>query len=81
MLLSVHVFSVTEVFDTELIGEGAIATFRHALDHLLTSDCIVVPSLARMYVQVRLPFALVCAFTCLTITNFSFHLNVELRIV
>jgi len=43
---------VTEVFDTELIGEGAISTFRHALDHLLTPDCIVVPSLARMYVQV-----------------------------
>jgi len=43
---------VTEVFDTELIGEGAIATFRHALDHLLTPDCVVVPSLGRMYVQV-----------------------------
>lgn len=26
---------VTEVFDTELIGEGAIGTFRHALKHLL----------------------------------------------
>ena len=26
---------VTEVFDTELIGEGAISTFRHALEHLL----------------------------------------------
>lgn len=26
---------VTEVFDTELIGEGAIGTFRHALRHLL----------------------------------------------
>lgn len=26
---------VTEVFDTELIGEGAIGTFRHALEHLL----------------------------------------------
>ena len=26
---------ITEVFDTELIGEGAIATFRHALEHLL----------------------------------------------
>ena len=27
---------VTEVFDTELIGEGAIETFRHARDYLLT---------------------------------------------
>ena len=26
---------VTEVFDTELIGEGAIPTFRHAHAHLL----------------------------------------------
>ena len=46
---------VTEVFDTELIGEGAIATFRHALDNLLTPDCIVVPSRGRMYVQVGAP--------------------------
>ena len=27
---------VTEVFDTELIGEGAIGVFNHAHDHLLT---------------------------------------------
>lgn len=27
---------VTEVFDTELIGEGAIGTFNHAQQHLLT---------------------------------------------
>lgn len=26
---------ITEVFDTELIGEGAIGTFRHALEYLL----------------------------------------------
>lgn len=26
---------VTEVFDTELIGEGALSTFKHAQDHLL----------------------------------------------
>jgi len=26
---------VTEVFDTELIGEGAIGTFRHAHHYLL----------------------------------------------
>ena len=26
---------VSEVFDTELIGEGAIATFAHAHSHLL----------------------------------------------
>ena len=30
---------VTEVFDTELIGEGAIGTFNHAHEHLLTVEC------------------------------------------
>ncbi|XP_064640600.1 protein arginine N-methyltransferase 7-like [Lineus longissimus] len=43
---------VTEVFDTELIGEGAISTFDHAHKHLLEKDCIVVPSLSNMYIQV-----------------------------
>ncbi len=43
---------VTEVFDTELIGEGAISTFTHALEHLLTKDCYVIPDNAVMYVQV-----------------------------
>ncbi|KAL5021846.1 hypothetical protein ScPMuIL_001001 [Solemya velum] len=42
---------VTEVFDTELIGEGAIGTFNHAHKVLLERDCIVVPSVANMYVQ------------------------------
>ena len=53
---NLYLYPVTEVFDTELIGEGAISTFRHALDHLLTPDCVVVPSLARMYVQVSLQY-------------------------
>lgn len=43
---------VTEVFDTELIGEGAIETFNHAHKHLLESDCIVVPESATMYIQI-----------------------------
>jgi len=43
---------VTEVFDTELIGEGAIGTFTHALANLLTEDCYVIPDNAVMYVQV-----------------------------
>ena len=33
---------VTEVFDTELIGEGAISTFNHAQDYLLTEVRILV---------------------------------------
>lgn len=43
---------VTEVFDTELIGEGAIETFNHAHAHLLDKDCIVVPDSATIFVQV-----------------------------
>ncbi len=43
---------VTEVFDTELIGEGAIGTFTHALENLLVKDCYVIPDNAIMYVQV-----------------------------
>ncbi|XP_013172613.1 PREDICTED: protein arginine N-methyltransferase 7 isoform X1 [Papilio xuthus] len=43
---------VTEVFDTELIGEGALSTFTHAHEHLLENDCIVVPDSAVIYAQV-----------------------------
>lgn len=32
---------VTEVFDTELIGEGAIATFNLAHKHLLTVSIVI----------------------------------------
>lgn len=42
---------VTEVFDTELIGEGAISTYTHAHDNLLLEDCLTVPRAANMYVQ------------------------------
>ncbi|CAB3220456.1 unnamed protein product [Arctia plantaginis] len=43
---------VTEVFDTELIGEGALSTFSHAHEYLLEKDCIVVPDSAVIYAQV-----------------------------
>ncbi|XP_059468906.1 protein arginine N-methyltransferase 7 [Neocloeon triangulifer] len=42
---------VTEVFDTDLIGEGAIETFRHANTNLLEPDSFVVPHLATIHVQ------------------------------
>ena len=42
---------VTEVFDTELIGEGAISTFQHAHDHLLEDDCYVIPNASTVYAQ------------------------------
>nr|CAH7724015.1 unnamed protein product [Callosobruchus chinensis] len=43
---------VTEVFDTELIGEGALSTFKHAHQELLEKDCIIVPQSATIYAQV-----------------------------
>ncbi|XP_018575753.1 protein arginine N-methyltransferase 7 [Anoplophora glabripennis] len=43
---------VTEVFDSELIGEGALSTFSHAHKHLLEEDSIVVPDSATIYAQV-----------------------------
>ncbi|XP_023027368.2 arginine methyltransferase 7 [Leptinotarsa decemlineata] len=43
---------VTEVFDTELIGEGALSTFSHAHKNLLERDSIVVPESATIYAQV-----------------------------
>lgn len=43
---------VTEVFDTELIGEGALSTFQHAHKYLLEKDSIVVPESATIFAQV-----------------------------
>ena len=43
---------VTEVFDTELIGEGALSTFRHAHEYLLEENSIVVPHSATVWAQV-----------------------------
>ncbi|KAF2365363.1 S-adenosyl-L-methionine-dependent methyltransferase [Trinorchestia longiramus] len=43
---------VAELFDTELIGEGAIGTYDHARRHLLTEDALLVPSGARIFAQV-----------------------------
>ncbi|GAB6024738.1 Protein arginine n-methyltransferase [Chamberlinius hualienensis] len=43
---------VTEVFDTELIGEGAISTFNHAHEYLLEQGCLVIPSRATVYCQI-----------------------------
>ena len=47
--------TILQVFDTELIGEGAISTYNHANTHLLTPDRLVVPGTARIFAQVRVP--------------------------
>lgn len=43
---------VAELFDTELIGEGALEVYKHAADHLLTPDATLIPCKARMYLQI-----------------------------
>lgn len=43
---------VAEVFDTELIGEGAITTYNEAHKYLMEEECICVPDAAQIYVQI-----------------------------
>ncbi|VDK51657.1 unnamed protein product [Anisakis simplex] len=42
---------VAEVFDTELIGEGALRTFKEAHNTLVGDDCRVIPSSARVWIM------------------------------
>ncbi|KAL1784241.1 arginine N-methyltransferase 7 [Sigmodon hispidus] len=42
---------VTELFDTELIGEGALPSYEHAHRHLVQEDCEAVPHKATVYAQ------------------------------
>ncbi|XP_077567916.1 protein arginine N-methyltransferase 7-like, partial [Stigmatopora nigra] len=42
---------VTELFDTELIGEGALPAYEHAHRHLVQEGCVAVPHKATIYAQ------------------------------
>ncbi|KAJ8398678.1 hypothetical protein AAFF_G00422060 [Aldrovandia affinis] len=42
---------VTELFDTELIGEGALPSYEHAHAHLVQEGCEAVPHRATVYAQ------------------------------
>ncbi|XP_036202454.1 protein arginine N-methyltransferase 7 isoform X5 [Myotis myotis] len=42
---------ITELFDTELIGEGALPSYEHAHRHLMQEDCEAVPHRATVYAQ------------------------------
>ncbi|XP_048372013.1 protein arginine N-methyltransferase 7 isoform X1 [Sphaerodactylus townsendi] len=42
---------ITELFDTELIGEGALPSYEHAHRHLVQEGCEAVPQRARVYAQ------------------------------
>lgn len=41
---------VAELLDTELIGEGCLHIYRHALQNLCQPNCILIPQKARIYV-------------------------------
>eukprot|EP00061_Rhincodon_typus_P017878 g46789.t1 len=43
---------VTELFDTELIGEGALPSYEHAHKYLVEEECEAVPHRATIYAQV-----------------------------
>jgi predicted RNA methylase len=40
---------VTEIVDCGLLGEGLLPTLRHAREHLLTRDAVLVPHAARIF--------------------------------
>lgn len=42
---------VAELLDTELIGEGCIEAYRHAVQNLCSLTCLFVPYAARIYVE------------------------------
>uniref|UniRef100_A0A9L0T2H3 Protein arginine N-methyltransferase n=1 Tax=Equus caballus TaxID=9796 RepID=A0A9L0T2H3_HORSE len=42
---------ITELFDTELIGEGALPSYEHAHRHLVQENCEAVPHRATIYAQ------------------------------
>ncbi|XP_063691393.1 protein arginine N-methyltransferase 7-like [Bolinopsis microptera] len=42
---------VSEVYDSELIGEGCLLTYKHALSQLASGNCIFIPSRATLFAQ------------------------------
>ena len=42
---------VSEVYDSELVGEGCLITYKHALTTLSTKNCIFIPSRATLFAQ------------------------------
>jgi protein arginine N-methyltransferase 7 len=43
---------ISEILDSQLLGEGLIPTLRHAHEHLLTQDVRSVPAKATIYAQI-----------------------------
>ena len=42
---------VSEIYDSELVGEGCLVTYKHALNHLAAPGCIFIPQQATIYAQ------------------------------
>jgi protein arginine N-methyltransferase 7 len=42
---------VSELFDTDAIGEGVLPTLKHALENLVEPGCVVMPPSLQVYVQ------------------------------
>lgn len=58
---------VSEILDSELLGEGLIPTLQHAHDMLLVENPITVPYRATTYGQVaETSFAILCVIKVLT---------------
>lgn len=42
---------VAELLDTELIGEGCLEIYRHAIQNLCSPNCLFIPHAARIYLE------------------------------
>lgn len=42
---------VAELLDTELIGEGCLDVYRHAIEYLCSPNCLFIPYEARIYIE------------------------------
>lgn len=43
---------ITELFDTELIGEGALLSYRHAIQYFMKPKFVAVPTEATVFIQI-----------------------------
>lgn len=55
---------ISEILDSQLLGEGLIPTLRHAHEHLLTQDVRSVPAKATIYAQVFVCSLSICLNAC-----------------
>ena len=61
---------VAELLDTELIGEGCLLTYRHAVMNLCSPNCIFIPKKAQIFVE---PFQSQALYTRLNFDEKSYN--------